>query len=147
MLKYSKYKDNHTYYYTITDTKALNEDQITFQGKAKCLEQDYDFENDYTGYHIAEERAKIKYYKYLLKKSRANERYIKYVYNASPSKGKNGEIINSYLDKIYSDQRLEVSAFNLLIQYTETELKKYLEGKEDMYQKLRKVRRKPKGES
>ena len=110
-----------------------------FTGRAKCLEQDNDFWSERTGCTIAELKANIKRLRYIRKQKREE---LKPLINFQ----KRLECCKEYDEKSFEARRLrkeiylyneQINELTNAIADEENYLKKYIDDKENLYNKLR----------
>ena len=114
-----------------------------FCGNAYCHPQDKDMESQRTGFTIAEARAEIKLLKHILKTEvRPQLQILTHIYTNmchSSKFNKKSYEAKTLLNQIkrYDEEERGIS---YLIQDKKDFLKSYINGKEEMYQKIRKAR-------
>lgn len=115
-----------------------DENNNQFIGKAYCLSEDMEFLSEITGCYIAEQRAKIKQYKFIKQKLIAQKELLADIQkNQSISKSTKREIAKHYQEINNNDIQIIRNQIRLL----EIDLKNYIDEKETFYLRLGKGKR------
>lgn len=114
-----------------------------FTGKAFCHLEDNDFKSEITGKTISAQRAKIRYLKHELNNNlRPGLATLKQLYfsiNRSKHYDKKDYVAKA-LNRQIKIKEEEISLIKSFITDQEGELRSYIEGKEELYQRIRKKR-------
>lgn len=117
---------------------------ISFYGRAFCHPQDDDMCSDLTGCYIAEQRATIKVLRHIrdneLKPQLQSLKQLYYAMNRSKKfnpKSYEAKSLFSHINNLKAD----IEAIEEEIKVTKRELKQYLDEKDKLYTRLRKVKK------
>ncbi len=128
----------------MTHCALVDKDGNVFCGQATCHKDDMDMYSETTGNTIALSRATIKYYKYKKKQAETELKILERLKDVIRS-GKHFDArhfeyrrLISLLDEKWDD----LQYFKFKIKDIEDTLKEYIDGKEDFYQKVRKLHNK-----